>query len=61
MDRDFRNFSATCVCFGYTLQEIEKDINEMRIEHEKLNENAEVIIKVEPELKDVKFDGHSKK
>jgi hypothetical protein len=33
----------------------------MKIEHEKLNKNAEVTIKVEPELKDVNFDGYSKK
>ena len=56
-----RNFSATCIRFGYTLQEIEKDINEIKLEHEKLNKDAEVTIKVEPALKDVNFDGHSKK
>jgi len=56
-----RNFSAVCIRSGYTLEEIEKDINEIKSGHEYLNRNAQVSIEVDPEPKNVCFDGYSKK
>ncbi|HEY8804416.1 MAG TPA: hypothetical protein VIM42_04775 [Clostridium sp.] len=56
-----RGFDAFSICTSYTLKEIEKQINEMQIDHEYLNSDAKIKIKVEPEPKTVCFDGYSEK
>jgi len=58
MERDYDAFN---ICTSYTLEEIEKQINEMQIDHENLNSDAKIKIKVEPEPKTVCFDGYSEK
>ncbi|HEY8805662.1 MAG TPA: hypothetical protein VIM42_11270 [Clostridium sp.] len=56
-----KGFNLSTIYTACTLEEIEKQINGMQIDHERLNIDTDVEIVIQPEPKTVCFDGYSQK